>query len=121
MLGSFVREWSSYEVVSARLKARHLKFPYLARRDIRVQSTVNIHFSLDEQDSALQRRRTGRKYMIQPVQKTDLSAHVSFPTTMVVGTSPEGHEEACATTDRRRGGRPLLGAGVLNPSRGSVA
>ena len=37
----------------------------------------------------------------------------------IVGTSPEGHEEACATTDRRRGSRPLLGAGVLN--RGSVA
>ena len=37
----------------------------------------------------------------------------------IVGTSPEGHEEACATTYRRRGSRPLLGTGVLN--RGSVA
>ena len=37
----------------------------------------------------------------------------------IMGTSPEGHEEACATIDRRRGSRPLLGTGVLN--RGSVA
>ncbi len=46
-----------------------------------------------------------------------VSAHVGFPA-MVAGTSPEGHEEACARNDHMSG-RPYLGADVLN--RGSVA
>ncbi len=42
----------------------------------------------------------------------DVSAHVGFPA-KVAGTSPEGHEEACARNDHMSG-RPYLGDGVLN-------
>ena len=37
------------------------------------------------------------------------SAHVSFPAE--AGTSPEGHEEACTTTDRVHGHRPTAPRG----------
>ena len=40
-----------------------------------------------------------RRNVLHCNSKSDTSAQVGFPDDEVVGTSPEGHVEACATTD----------------------
>ena len=92
---------------------------------------MNMIYVLNLLETLMIRRRTPQELVHHSTPKNaqlfaqlfgldqiDTSAQVGFPDDRVVGTSPEGHEEACATTDYQSN-RPLLGAGVLN--RGSVA
>ena len=92
-----------------------------------VPNSINIIYVLNLLETRIIRRRTPQELVHHSTPKNaqlfgldqiETSAQVGFPDDRVVGTSPEGHEEACATTDCQSS-RPLLGAGVLN--RGSVA